>query len=62
LGRTDGDRLTLIGRVLSADGVRRIEAHETATLAEAIPLGRQVAELLLTQGAGELIQAARQAS
>jgi hydroxymethylbilane synthase len=62
LGRVDGDRLTLIGRVLSADGVRRIEAHETATLAEAVPLGRQVAELLLTQGAGELIQSARQAS
>lgn len=60
LGRIDGDRLTLIGRVLSRDGVRRIEAHETATLAEAVPLGRQVAEVLLSQGASELISAARQ--
>jgi len=61
LGRVDGDRLTLIGRVLGRDGVRRIEAHEAATLAEAVALGRQVADVLLDQGAGELIQAARQA-
>ena len=61
LGHVDGNRLTLIGRVLGRDGVRRIEAHEAATLAEAVALGRQVAEVLLNQGAGELIQAARQA-
>jgi hydroxymethylbilane synthase len=60
LGRIDGDRLTLVGRVLGRDGVRRIEAHETATRAEAVALGRQVADVLLSQGAGELIRAARQ--
>lgn len=58
--RVEGDRLTLVGRVLSRDGVRRIEATETATVAESLALGRQVAEALLTQGAGELIRAARQ--
>jgi hydroxymethylbilane synthase len=60
LGQVEGDRLTLIGRVLSRDGVRRIEVQETATLAEAVALGRQVADALLSQGAGELILAARQ--
>jgi hydroxymethylbilane synthase len=60
LGQVEVGRLTLIGRVLGRDGVRRIEAHETATLAEAVALGRQVADALLTQGAGELICAARQ--
>jgi hydroxymethylbilane synthase len=60
LGRLDGDRLTLIGRVLSRDGVRQIEATETATLAECQALGHNVAETLLSQGAADLIQAARQ--
>lgn len=60
LARVDGDRLTLVGRVLGRDGVRRIEATETASVAESLALGRQVAEALLTQGAGELIRAARQ--
>jgi hydroxymethylbilane synthase len=58
-GRIDGDRLTLIGRVLGRDGVRRIEVVETAAVAEATALGRHVADTLLTQGAGDLIQAAR---
>jgi hydroxymethylbilane synthase len=60
LGRVDGDRLTLVGRVLSCDGTRRIEAADAATIAEAAALGRQVADALLTQGAGELIRAARE--
>jgi hydroxymethylbilane synthase len=60
LGRIDGDRLTLIGRVLSHDGARRIEAGDTAAVAEAVALGRHVADALLAQGAGELILAARQ--
>jgi hydroxymethylbilane synthase len=60
LGRVEGDRLTLVGRVLSCDGVRRIEASDTAAVAEAEALGRHVADALLTQGAAELIRAARQ--
>lgn len=60
LGRIEGDRLTLIGRVLSRDGARRIEAGDAAAVGEAVALGRHVADALLAQGAGELIRAARQ--
>ncbi len=60
LGRVEGDRLTLIGRVLGRDGARRIEAADSAAPAEAAALGRHVADALLTQGAGELIRAARE--
>jgi hydroxymethylbilane synthase len=61
-GRVEGDRLTLIGRVLGLDGVRRIEAADSAPLAEAAALGRHVADALLTEGAGELIRAARESA
>jgi hydroxymethylbilane synthase len=60
LGRVEAGRLTLVGRVLDRDGVRRIEAADSAPLGEAAALGRHVADALLTQGAGELIQAARE--
>ncbi len=60
LGRVKGDRLTLVGRVLSGDGARRIEAADSAPLGEAVALGRHVADALLSQGAAELIRAARQ--
>jgi hydroxymethylbilane synthase len=60
LGRVEADRLTLIGRVLSRDGVQRIDAAETFPVAEALDLGRHVAEMLLAQGAAQLIDAARQ--
>jgi hydroxymethylbilane synthase len=60
LGRVESGRLTLVGRVLSGDGARRIEAADSATLSEAVALGRHVADALLTQGAAELIRAARQ--
>ena len=59
LARIEGSRLTLVGRVLSHDGARRIEAADSASPAEADALGRHVADALLTQGAGELIRAAR---
>ena len=62
LGRVEGERLTLVGRVLGRDGARRIEAADSAPPAEAIALGRHVADALLTQGAGELIRAAREGS
>lgn len=61
LARVEGERLNLMGRVLGHDGTRRIEAADSASLAEAEALGRQVADALLTQGAAEVIHAARQA-
>lgn len=59
LGRVEGDRLTLVGRVLSLDGVEMLEARRSASSSDAIALGREVAEALLAQGAGRLIHAAR---
>jgi hydroxymethylbilane synthase len=56
----DAGRLTLTGRVLSADGSEKVEATHSADPADAEPLGRQVAHDLLAQGAGELIRAARE--
>lgn len=58
-GRLEGGTLKLSGRVLSADGVTRLEAADSADPADPEPLGRRVAEDLLTQGAAELIQALR---
>jgi hydroxymethylbilane synthase len=58
-GQVEGDRLQLTARVLSADGARKIEAERTAAPAEAVELGRRVAEDLLAQGAAALIAAAR---
>ena len=78
-----GDQLMLTGRVISHDGVERLEASGSITLLptpfgeitslpspfgrgaggegsdEAERLGRKVAEALLAQGAGELIEASR---
>ena len=62
-GRFDQDRpdlLTLTGRVLSPDGVQKIEATRSAPLAEAEQLGLRVADDLLAQGAAALIESARQ--
>jgi hydroxymethylbilane synthase len=61
----DGKRMTLTGRVLSADGTRKIESTLSApcaTAAHSRELGRRVAEELLAQGAAELIRAARRRS
>jgi hydroxymethylbilane synthase len=58
-GRLEQDALVLSGRVLSADGARKIEATLAAALAEADGLGRRVADALLAQGAAELVEAAR---
>lgn len=59
-GRLETGRLVLTGRVVGTDGQRRIEATQTASANEAAELGRQVADELLSQGAGDLIQASRQ--
>jgi hydroxymethylbilane synthase len=58
-GRAEGSQLTLTGRVLSFDGVRKIEVTQSASPAEPEPLGRRVAAGLIAQGAVELIAAAR---
>lgn len=57
--RTNLD-LTLVGRVFSPDGSRKLEATESAAPQEAEQLGQRVADLLLAQGAAELIDEARQ--
>ena len=59
LGQVEGEQLTLIGRVVSHDGARRLEARQTAPSSQAEMLGWQVAEALLAQGAGDLVGASR---
>ncbi len=54
-----GDRLILAGRVLSADGRRRIDVTLSGPISAAEELGRRVAAALKEQGAEELIAASR---
>jgi hydroxymethylbilane synthase len=59
-GRLESDgRLHLDGVVLSHDGRRRLASLGEADPLEAVELGERVAADLLAQGAGELIQSAR---
>jgi hydroxymethylbilane synthase len=60
-GRIEQGALHLSAVVLSPDGARRLDAHESTSvdLTAAVALGRRVAEALLAQGAAELIAAAR---
>lgn len=58
-GRLESGRLRLSGVVLSVDGRRRIAAEASGEAASAAELGRRIAGELLTQGAAELIAAAR---
>jgi hydroxymethylbilane synthase len=55
----DDGRLRLSACVLSRDGSRRIAADLLANAADAVQLGRQVAEQLLADGAAELIEGSR---
>ncbi len=55
----DDGRLHLSARVLSADGRKRLAADRFANAADAVALGRQVAEQLLAEGAGQLIEETR---
>jgi hydroxymethylbilane synthase len=57
--KVEAGQLRLIGRALSPDGRRKLETEHRARPDEALALGRRVAEDLLAQGAGELIEAAR---
>jgi hydroxymethylbilane synthase len=59
-GRIEDGMLHLSAVVLSADGVQRLAARDSATTEAAVELGRRLADRLLDQGAGELIAAARQ--
>jgi hydroxymethylbilane synthase len=59
-GRVEPDgRLHLEGVVIGADGQKRIMAARAGNLAFPEALGHQVAQDLLSQGAGELIQQSR---
>lgn len=59
LGRVAESKLSLSAVVLSADGVRRLTASEVGPPSEAELLGIRVADMLLAQGAAELIAASR---
>lgn len=50
-----GQNLELKGVVIACDGKRRLEAKLAADLSSPIELGRQLAKILLDQGAGEIL-------
>src|SRR5262245_16516467 len=58
-GRIQRGRLALDAVVLSPDGKRRLVASGVTEVANAIILGKQVAEQLLAQGAADLIAVSR---
>ncbi len=59
-GRVEDDgRLHLSACVVSFDGQTRLAADRFANAGDAEPLGRQVAEQLLANGAAKLIEQAR---
>jgi hydroxymethylbilane synthase len=59
LGQVLGSALNLSAVVLSANGARRLTAKEVASLSESESLGKRVADVLLAQGAAELIASSR---
>ncbi len=59
LGRSDGDRLTLEGAVISPDGRLVLRDQTVGHSAEAATLGAALAHVLLTLGAAEIYQEAR---
>jgi hydroxymethylbilane synthase len=59
LAEANGDWLRLEAVVLHGDGKQRLFATASAALADAVSLGQQVAENLLSQGAADLIAASR---
>ena len=59
LGRIENGRLQLNAVVLASDGSKRIAAAGEADPGDAVSLGQRVAQLLLAQGAAELISASR---
>ena len=61
LGQVHDSTLSLTAVVLSADGARRLTASEVDSPSEAESLGIRVADVLLAQGAAELIATSRNA-
>jgi len=61
-GRPEGEQLVLSGRVLSPDGIQKIETSLAGSPGDAALLGNRAAEELLAQGAAELIRMARDSS
>jgi hydroxymethylbilane synthase len=59
--RLEQGQLAIDAVVLSGNGVRKLKAQGTGPAEEAVHLGRRVAELLLDQGAAELIATTRAA-
>lgn len=59
-GRLEDGTLVLTGRVLHPQGTQRLETTATGDPALPEQLGRQVAEVLIAQGAAELILASRE--
>jgi hydroxymethylbilane synthase len=59
LGRLEGRKLRLSSVVLSADGVRRLTCNDVGSSSDAESLGVRVADVLLAQGAAELIASSR---
>jgi hydroxymethylbilane synthase len=59
LGHSEGSKLSLSAVVLSADGALRLTASEVGPSSEAESLGVRVADVLLAQGAAELIASSR---
>ncbi|MCB0346805.1 MAG: hydroxymethylbilane synthase [Bdellovibrionales bacterium] len=59
---SDGIRVSMIGRVLSASGAEAVEAEGASDVADAHQLGLKIAQELLDQGAEKLIAASRACS
>ncbi len=59
LGRVEGDRLSLTGRVLGPEGGERIEFAAADAAEAGIDLGCHVAAALIERGAARMIEAAR---
>jgi hydroxymethylbilane synthase len=59
LGEVEGGRLTLEGMVLTLNGQRFVRDRISGPKEEAAVLGRELAQKLLAQGAGEILKSAR---
>lgn len=55
LGRVNGPRMTLVARVVSADGKRMVEDRDEGAVADAVEIGRRLGARLVAAGARELI-------
>jgi hydroxymethylbilane synthase len=58
-GRMEGGQLRLDAVVLSGDGSQRLAAYAVGSVTQAAAVGEEVAQMLLAQGAGQLIANSR---